>query len=337
MKNSGPITVYTKHEKTEHHNYQYYFHKALERILYVKTKKYQSITEIEVIHGSVLLVNWPEEILDWSVSESAAQEAIRHLKDLKKDGLKIFYIWHNTRAHHNTEGKSKLYEWFQQNSSFILCLNSRTLKHCKHYEVKCAMSLHPFMYNNFPAVRDEGLLIYGRLRHRSEYLKLLVATWTAHIYNREVFVGSLPAVNARGIFTKLVINFLPNAPNIHLHVGFLNGAVEHSFWKKSKTVVTFRNAKHENSGVLINALSEKRSIIIGNCGSAGDYENLKAVSVFGNIIEMIQAIIKDSKTAYESEQFEEQDYIDIKAQSSSSKFAKALENGLSQIYNSKEE
>ena len=331
MKSRGSINVYTKWQKTAAKDYSYYFHEALERISFIEMNFYKSLAEIEVIDRSILLVNWPEEILAWSIGKSNAQEAIHNLRKLKKDGLRILYVWHNTEALHDSEGKRLLYNWFKNNSNFILCLNSRTLKHCTDNGIKSAISLAPFMCNDYPSVGAEGLLVYGRLRHRSEFLRLLLAAWTAHLHRREVFVGSLPTDNARVQFTRLLINLLPNAPNIHLHTGFLEGDVESYFWEKSKTVITFRDTKHENSGILINALSEKRRIIIGNCGSAHDYEHLKVVTSYKTIFGLMRAIRKDSKTAYDSADFERPDYIHIKAQSSTLKFKEALENGLAQV------
>ena len=91
------INVYTKWQKTAAKDYSYYFHEALERISFIETNFYKSLAEIEVIDRSILLVNWPEEILAWSIGKSNAQEAIHNLRKLKKDGLRILYVWHNTR------------------------------------------------------------------------------------------------------------------------------------------------------------------------------------------------------------------------------------------------
>ena len=326
------IEIFTKNHLTEAKNFGHYFHRALDGIESSKITFYKTILDIRTPLESILVVNWPEEVLDWSVGTAKAKQSIQQLNSLKDRGLRVIYVWHNTLPHHRSIGKSILYSWFQANSDFIICLNSKSLKRCRQAGVKAVLAYHPFMHRNLPSVQGSGLLVFGRLRNRSEFLKLLLTARIAHSQRRTIFIGSFPTPISQGWFTKIIWHLLPKASNVQINYGMLQGEMEMKFWRESKTIICFRDEHNENSGILINALSEQRRIIIGNCSSASDYEHLKMVTVFHSYVSLIKSIIADRKAPYDSSQFEEEAFLQMKAQSTSVTFQTAIENGLHQIH-----
>jgi len=239
------------------------------------------------------------------------------------------YIWHNSRPHHTDNGKRALYEFIQSNASLTVHLNNHSLNWAKTRSLSAQKKLirHPFMYNGFPEVQGDGLLIYGRLRHRKEILLAITTLFVCSVLRRHVYLGSFP--KSTGHSLKLIFRLLKKNKFIHLNDGILKGQLEMEFWGNCKTVLSPRSGQQCNSGILINGISEKRRFIVGDIGSAADYNISNVVFRFKNILHLIYNLIMDTNLPYEKALFSTDEFVKIEKESSAQSFENGLRNALS--------
>ena len=263
-----------------------------------------------------------------------AEIALNNLAKLQQRGLKIIYIWHNTIAHHENKGKEKLYEYFQSNADLILHLNTWSLSISERQKPSIISKFvrHPFMHSPFPKVEGDSLLVYGRIRTRTQLFQLLLATWVCSFIGRRIYLGSFPTKKT-GRFTKMIYRLIPKNDKVIINEGKLEGELERTFWRNSKTVLALRGKRNTNSGILIQGLSEHRNILIGNVRSACDYNHLKCVSIFTNLISLVYLIARDHKTPYELGDFSTADFKELKKDSSLEKFEEALQEACVSLRN----
>lgn len=324
------MEIYHSPSNPRHKDFGHYFGKAIANVAGDQLKTYQTLEEIENPREGILIVNWPEEIISWSVDMKRAEIALNNLTRLKRCGLKIIYVWHNTIAHHQNKGKEKLYEYFQSNADLILHLNTWSLSIAERQKPSIISKFvhHPFMRNPFPKVEGDSLLVYGRIRTRTQLSQLLLATWVCSLISRQIYLGSFPARKAPGRFTKVIYRLIPKNDKVIINEGKLEGELERTFWKNSKTVLALRGKRNTNSGILIQGIAEHRNILIGNVRSARDYNHLKCLSIFKNLISFVHLIVHDSKTPYDLGNFSTADFKELTKNSSLEKFEEALHEAI---------